>query len=170
LSDFTQGEAVKASAIVVKDRSKVEAVFVAASRLGPKDETGFDELVSRYSDDVESRSRGGRLGMIERSNRRLPAAVIDAAFALKQVGDVSKPVSTERGVFILRSSGRVPAQTRDLATVKGQIVQRIVADSKAQKMDVWTGTIRSKHKVVVFDDKLDQLDLTAPETSAVGMR
>jgi hypothetical protein len=70
----------------------------------------------------------------------------------------------------LRSSGRVAAQTRDLNTVKGQIVQRIVADSKGQKMDVWTGTIRSKHKVVVFDDKLDQLDLTAPETSAVGMR
>ncbi len=40
---------------------------------------------------------GGDLGFISRGSTNVPGAVVDAAFALKNVGDVSEPVGVDAG-------------------------------------------------------------------------
>ena len=165
-SEFTQAESVKITAVIVKDKSKVDAAIAAANRLRPNDPAGFANLVARYSDDAESRGKGGDLGMIDRSSRRWPFSVVEESFKLKQVGEISGPILTDRGTFILRLVERVPPQTRELEKVRNQVVQRLAADSRTQRMEAWTENVRSKHKVTVFEDKLGQVDLTAPEPTA----
>ncbi|WP_419571841.1 SurA N-terminal domain-containing protein [Rheinheimera sp.] len=91
----------------------------------------FAELAKKESSDTFSAENGGDLDFIE-------AGVMDpefekAAFALKQVGDVSPVVKTEFGYHLIKLTAIEASQTKDFADVKTQIATELKDQKAAEK-------------------------------------
>lgn len=65
----------------------------------------FAELASKYSRDTGSMDKGGDLGFFQR--RRMVKPFDDAAFSLKNVGDISDIVTTRYGYHIIKLTGKL---------------------------------------------------------------
>lgn len=80
----------------------------------------FEDLASTESDDPGSARRGGDLGFVTRG--RMVKPFEDAAFALKQVGELSPVIETEYGFHILRLDARQEASVVPFEEVRTQLV------------------------------------------------
>ena len=91
--EFNQKDEVRVSEIVVKDKAKADKAL-AEAKAQPKgtatgaDQKGFRDLVTKYSEDEESKARGGDLTFFDKDSTMYPKPVVEAAFKLAEVGDV----------------------------------------------------------------------------------
>ncbi len=154
---FTQKEAVRVSQILVKDRESAARLVQEARALGARDEKGFRGLVERHSRDEDSKQRGGDLTFLERDSPEPPRPVVDAAHALRQIGDVSDPVETEKGFHILRLTQRRAGFLRPFEEVKRQVRTRLHQERRGQKVEEWVQEMRGRVKIEVFEDKLKDI-------------
>ncbi len=83
--------------------------------------TSFEELAQRYSEDPSTAPRGGRYRWFA-TGETLPEYE-EAAFALKQDGQISPPVRTPRGFYIIKRLGHQPTPSREelLPILKEQV-------------------------------------------------
>ncbi len=62
----------------------------------------FDEMVTTYSDDVNTKGNGGQIGWIESTNRKYPKDFREAIFKLNKDGAYSLPIKTPYGFHIVK--------------------------------------------------------------------
>ena len=161
--DFHQPEQVRVSQILVEDRAQAEKLAAEARRLPHNDGgKGFRELVQRYSLDEDSKGLGGDLTFFDRQNTQLPRPLIEAAFALKEVGDVSPPVASDKGFHVLKLTQRRPAFTRPLEGVSADIKRLILRDRRAMKQEEMVAEMRQKLKVQIYEDQLAKVQVDKP--------
>jgi parvulin-like peptidyl-prolyl isomerase len=156
---------VRVSQILVKDKAKASKAAAAVKALSPGDEKGFRDLVAKYSEDEDSKLRGGDMTFIERQSPQLPRPVVDAAFALKEVNDVSAPVQSDKGFHVLKLTQKRPGFTRPFPEVKRQIQGRLYAEMRAKRMSAWIAEMRARLKVEMYEDKLKDVKIEAPPTA-----
>lgn len=165
--DFLRPELVRVSQIVIGDRAKATKVLAAARAMPKADLKAFRELVTRESEDEDSRQRGGDLTQFDRATALYPKAVVTAAFALRDIGDVSDLVSTERGFVILKLTERRPATKRSLDEVRPEIQKRLLEELRAQRRQQLADEMRKTVAVEVFEGELAKLELAGtPGASA----
>lgn len=71
--------------------------------------TPFEELVSKYSEDENSKTFGGKLDWFGINN--YAPAFEEAAYALKNIGDISEPVQTKSALYIIKKLDETKPQT-----------------------------------------------------------
>lgn len=91
----------------------------------------FSELAKAVSEDLETREKGGDLGLVERL--QLPGAFADMLFAL-QPGEVTAPVETPMGWFIGTISEKKAPEQRPLDQVKKEIAGVLFVKEKAKAL------------------------------------
>jgi peptidyl-prolyl cis-trans isomerase D len=82
----------------------------------------FAEIAKKTSEDQLSVENGGDLGTVGRG--ALEAPLEEAAFAL-EVGHVSEPVMSSRGLHLLRLVEKIPPGPKPLAEVRDEIVKEL---------------------------------------------
>lgn len=144
----SRGEVQVAHILLATPKSKGEEGVAAARRRADSVETmlrqgvSFDTLVARYSEDKLSKNEMGVLQPFG-AGRMVPAFE-NAAFALKQPGDVSAPVQTEYGFHIIRLMRKIPLKPFD--SLKDNINRRIENDGRAQvARDQFMAKIKQQH-------------------------
>jgi len=152
--EFNRPEEVRVSQILVKDKAKADKVAREAAAANRADPKAFRDLVTKYSEDDDSKSRGGDLTSFDRSTKVVPAPIVDAAFALKEVGDVSAPIKTDRGYAVLKLTGKRPGFSRPLAEVKRTIQQRLFKDLRTKAMESFIDELRKKYTITVDEGNL----------------
>lgn len=164
LSDFVKPEAVRASAIILKNRAQAERVAVEAQGDAGKTNKGFRELVTKYSADEETKLRGGDLRFFELSASEIPTAVAKAAFQLANIGDVSAAVDAGDGTFyVLKQTGRRPASTTSFEDAKPQIRNNLFRDRRLSAQKAFVEDLRAKAKIDVDNANLAKVQV---DTSA----
>jgi peptidyl-prolyl cis-trans isomerase SurA len=107
-----------------KAKAKIDEIY-AKLKAGQN----FEELARQFSDDKSNKDKGGLLPSFK--NGKFPKPFEDAAFALKNNGDISPPVETPFGWHIIKRN--------DLKTIapfsemKAEIKSRVARDSRSQK-------------------------------------
>ncbi len=167
-SDYLRPETVRVSEIVVKGAARAAKVLAEAKALDKTDMKSFRELVTRHSEDVDSRQRAGDLMQFDRKTTLYPAAVVAAAFALKQIGDLSEPVSTPNGLAILKLTERHPAVSRSLEDSRAEITRHLLEDLRNQRKKKLVDEARQQIKIEIFEDELAKLDLAGSSTNLDG--
>jgi peptidyl-prolyl cis-trans isomerase C len=172
-TDYTRPESVRASEILVKDRAEALKVWAEAKALPKSDMKAFRELVAKYSEDPDSKPRGGDLTLFDRATTRIPRSVVTAAFVLKDIGDLSEPVETDKGFVVLKLTDRRPALSRSLEDAKPEIQRRLLEELRAKKQREFIEAARKTTKVEIDEDQLAKLDLdgraaTTGDTVAPG--
>ena len=152
--EFNRAEEVRVSEILVKDKARADKVAREAAALNRADPKAYRDLVTKYSEDDDSKSRGGDLTSFDRSTKLVPAPIVETAFALKEVGDVSAPVKTDRGYAIVKLTGKRPGFSRPLAEVKRTIQQRLFKDLRTKAMESFIEDLRKKYTVTIDEGNL----------------
>ena len=157
--EFNRPDEVRVSQIVVKDKAKAAKVVTEARAANRTDSKAFRDLVTKYSDDEDSKARGGDLTSFDRASTLYPKEIIEASFALKEVGDVSEPVKTDKGFHVLRLTQKHPGFSRPLPEVKRQIQQRLFRDLRTKSLDAFVADLRKKYAVTIDEANLAKVTI-----------
>lgn len=107
--------------------AKGKAEEVLAQLRGGAD---FEKLAAERSEDPGSARRGGDLGFF--GHRAMVPEFEQAAFSLKNVGDLSEPVKTQFGYHVLELRGKREAGVRPFEEVRETLVQQVRASMEQQ--------------------------------------
>ena len=167
-TDYLRPETVRASQILVKERAKAVKVLAAVKATQKSDMKAFRDLVTEFSEDADSKPRGGDLTQFDRTTTQHPQSVVTAAFALKEVGDISDLVATDKGFAVLKLTDKRPALSRSLEEAKPEIQRRLLEDLRAKRKKEFVEEARKSVKVEIFEDQLGKLDLAGGAAVAGG--
>lgn len=127
------------------EAEKTAAEIVRQARAG----ADFVALVRKYSDDADSKAKGGDFTPIKPSDNALPAQIRSAIFALK-AGEISDPVRQAGGFWVFKLSSY---STPDYDKVKDEIFTAI----QGERFRLWMEGIQKSVKVEFKDPAyLDQ--------------
>jgi peptidyl-prolyl cis-trans isomerase C len=166
--EFNRPEDVRVSEILVQDKPKAERVAALARAADRNDAKAFRDLVTKYSEDEDSKPRGGDLTAFDRAATTVPRPIVDAAFALNAVGDISPPVKTDKGYTILRLTMKRPGLSRPLPEVKRQIQQRLFRDLRTKALDAFIADLRKKYTVTIDEANLAKVSIDTGMDSRAG--
>jgi peptidyl-prolyl cis-trans isomerase C len=172
--EYNKPEEVRVSHILVPTEAKAKEVIAKYNELNNKekgqDARHFRELVNQYStDDAMNKQRGGDLSFFAQNSTQWPKEVVEAAFKLKNIGDISAPVKSAKGWHVLKLTGRRKAINRTFEEVKRQIQNRLYRDKRQKAQEDYINELKKKANVQLFEDKLAQVKIdTTPGTGMMG--
>jgi peptidyl-prolyl cis-trans isomerase C len=170
--EFNKKDEVRVSEILVKEKGKADKVYSEAKALpkaapttGGGDQKTFRDLVTKYSEDEDSKQRGGDLTFFDKDSTVYPKPVVESAFKLNEVGDVSPPVKTDKGWVVLKLTQKRPGFNRPLPEVKRQIQQRLFRDTRTKALDAFIADMKKKTSIEEHDENLAKVTI---DTGAEG--
>ena len=140
---FVQPERVHARHILVSDD-----VTLAKVQEELKAGKSFDVVAKTYSIDPGSASNGGDLGEFPRGV--MVKEFENAAFALKNPGDVSEPVKSQFGWHIIKLEGHIAESTAPFEQVKQRILQELKEQKTQEFLEKKSKELENKYKVERF--------------------
>jgi peptidyl-prolyl cis-trans isomerase C len=172
-AEFNQKDEVRVSEILVKDKGKADKVMAEIKALPKVAAVGgmdkaFRDLVTKYSEDEESKPRGGDLAFFDKDSTKLPKPIVEASFKLGDVGDATA-VKTDKGFAVIRLTQKRPGFNRPLAEVKRQIQQRLFRDLRSKAMDNFVADLKKKSNITVNDENLAKVVIDTGASMPGGM-
>ena len=146
---FTQPERVHARHILLPDDA-ASADQIAKVQADLKAGTSFEELAKSMSQDPGSAPNGGDLGEFQKG--QMVKEFEDAAFALKEPGDISEPVKTQFGWHIIKLEKHIPAAVIPFDEVKSQIMQEVENRKVSEILKARAEELKKSFKVEVLED------------------
>jgi peptidyl-prolyl cis-trans isomerase C len=156
--EYNKPEEVRVSSILVKDQAAAKKVLGDA-RIKGVDNQQFRNLVAEYSQDLATKDRGGDLRYFDAKTKDVPREIVDAAFKLQNIGDVSEPIRTQPGIVILKLTGRRKALVRTFDEVKQQIRNKLYRDKRQDAMESFVKNLRDKANVRIDEAKLAKVQV-----------
>lgn len=104
-------------------KTKVDEIYAKV-----KAGQNFEDLARQFSDDKQSNERGGQMQPFK--GGRLPKVFEDAAFALKNDGDISEPIQSPYGWHIIKRNSLKPIMSFD--EMKNELKTKVTRDSRSQ--------------------------------------
>jgi peptidyl-prolyl cis-trans isomerase C len=157
--EYVKPEQVKVAHILVgfKGRSKEEARALAVDLRAQvlADPEKFASLAIENSNDISSRRKGGDLGWLYREQLEKPFA--DAAFALKEPGDISEVVETRYGYHIIRLDGRKPPAQIPFEEIEGKLLEKAKREYKLAKRQAYVDAIKESEDLRIDTEVIDAL-------------
>jgi len=166
LTEYVKPEEVRVSAIILKNKAQSDRVALEARGEAGKTNKGFRDLVLKYSQDEETKLRGGDLRYFDAQTKDIPANVVKASFALINTGDVSTTVDAGNGTwYVLKQTGRRKSITRSYDDAKPQIRNKLFREKRLQAQKDFVDGLRAKAKIEVNDANLAKVRI---DTSSAG--
>jgi hypothetical protein len=130
----------------------------------------FRDLAREHSLDVETKLRGGDLRYFTRARQPDPATtpsadaevvqeLVDAAFALREVGDTSAPVQVGDKWSVVKLTGLRPAETRTVADAGPSIRMRLWRERRQKSLDDFVLSLRTRLNPEVHAERVDPIRL-----------
>jgi peptidyl-prolyl cis-trans isomerase C len=151
---FTQGERVRASHILISAPRDADAAAKAQARSRAeqvlqdvKAGKDFAGLAKQHSQDPGSAAQGGDLGYFTQG--QMVGPFNDAAFSLKP-GTTSDLVETDFGFHIIRVVDKQAGRTVPLEEVRTQLEKYLLDQNRKQQTEAFVNSLRTKGTVEVF--------------------
>jgi len=155
-----RGEVQVAQILISAPKSKGEAGIAEARTKAEmveqqlKSGVPFDTLVTKYSDDKFSVNEHGVMPAF--GVGRMTPAFEDAAFTLKNKGDISAPIQTEYGFHIIKLIEKTPLKPFD--SVKDALQRRVDNDSRSEVAhEVFFNKIKQENGFKEYPENLQPL-------------
>jgi peptidyl-prolyl cis-trans isomerase C len=152
--EFIQPDRVRLSLIEVDLDKEKEINAVYKELKAGKD---FAQLAMTHSKNVSGK-RGGDIGFVTQKQYKV---LTDVAFTMKP-GEISKPFKTPTGWSIIKVTEFVKKQDIPMEEGIKRARARIEAMETSKSFDTLMKNLREKNQVVVYDDKIKQLQKEAP--------
>ena len=121
---------------------------------------GFGHLSIQYSEDQVTRYKGGDIGWVyEGRNYRWDKKIIDAGFNLENIGDVSKIISTDKGIYLVKLLDRRKSETDPIEKITAKIRHKLLLTKRKQKEESFLENIKNSTNVEIYDNVLESIVL-----------
>lgn len=181
-SDYVKPEMVRLSHLFIaapKDaanraekKAQAEQLQKTAAEAQPMDFQAFGKLVREASDELRTKPLDGDMRYLSKQELTdlYGTEVASAADGLKEVGQVSGVVETEKGFHILKLQGRQQALNLSVEQVKTQLQSRILYERRTQAFNDFINKLKKEQKYEVKQDALAnfQVDMKAPTQEPKG--
>lgn len=123
----------------------------------------FEDAARSKSEDADTRAAGGDLGFRTREELEQlgGAALAQAAFGLKGLGEVGALVETDRGFHLVKLTSRQPGLDQPFESVKARIANRLGAERRTKSLDTFIAELRKGADVKIDEEALKKLDVRA---------
>jgi peptidyl-prolyl cis-trans isomerase C len=156
----------RAVEILVKTEAVAQKVNALARKLTKTDDVGFTALVEGFSERPGVNRHKGDLGILVPvgPNSHMPQPLVDAVFALPQVGDIAGPIASPDGFHIFRLTEIHPSIVLGFEELESTIRGSLNKERREKGMKEWVERLKAESKVEIFDKELDKVkvDTTAP--------
>ncbi len=115
----------------------------------------FNELAKQVSDDPSAQVNSGHIDYFDKP--KMDPAFGAAAFAMKDVGEVSEPVLSSFGYHLIRLDGRRPAGVRSFDEVKEAIMTEERARYIGEQRDLALAPIKEDPETKVHEAEIEAL-------------
>jgi hypothetical protein len=163
IDEFVRGEGRRASIVFVADKAAADALFSKAESV---DLRAFRELARTQSLDETSKQRGGDLPYFDAAGKgfdtpdsAVEPAIAKAVFALKEVGETSRPIQVGDRFAIVRYSGVRAARDETLREAADQIRQRLWRDRRQAAIDAHVEQLKQVQHYRVHRELIDAVKL-----------
>lgn len=167
----SRGEVKVAQIMISAPKSKgQDGIDYAKKRLDSvqrdlKNGVDFKDVVKKYSDDKYSVNDGGELQPIGVGS--VTPAFEEAAFSLKNPGDISAPVQTDYGFHIIKLLGKYPLKPFD--SIKTQVKRKVESDSRSQvAREIFFERIKQKNQFKEHKENLEPVVQRLSKISDTG--
>ncbi len=163
---FMVPAAVRAQHVLIsnENRSDEEARAIATSVYeSAKAGTPFEELVIEFSDDHSKEKNKGDLGFF--TTGQMVKAFEQAAFALKEPGDLAGPVKTQFGYHVIRLVEKRAERRREFDEVKASLIKAEQDRHRVTVVNELIENVGALDGVVVNDEALNSLIQRPPTAS-----
>lgn len=122
-------------------------------------EADFEQLVADNTDDENARENGGLMENLVRGQTVAPFE--SAAFALREPGEISPPVTTDFGIHLIQLVEYQPPRQRTFEETKAQIIDELKPERASQYRQAIQQEARERKPdgFIEHTDALDQLML-----------
>ena len=177
-NEFHRDGLMRASHVLVNSKARAEQI---AAQVKKADAKQFRDIAQAESLDTETKLRGGDLHYFDTSGipmrlmarfaknlndvpakDRVAPELTKAAFALKEVGDVSKPIKVGENWSVLRLTGTRPAEHKTLAESDTTIRQKLWRDKRREALDGLVDKLRAEIKPEIHEELLKPIKFEAP--------
>lgn len=167
-AEFRKPEQVRVSHIFMRNRGAAERLL-AQVKAKKDDVAFFRSMAERNNEDPTTRDRFGDLRFISRTADRaegepeLDPALVEAAFALTQVGDIAPALVAANGGFhILKLTGRRAPMNRSLEEASRSIRTRLWRERREKAITDFVAQLRAQANITVNDAALGSLRIDIP--------
>ncbi|KGL63001.1 peptidylprolyl isomerase [Polaribacter sp. Hel1_85] len=156
VDDFKESKGeIEAAHILIRDTSsigkkQIESIY---TKLIAKEK--FEDLAKQYSEDPGSKNKGGKLGKFGAGRMVKPFS--DAAFALENVNDFSKPFKTRFGWHIVKLTKKHPVKSFD--EMKKGLKAKVKKSSRMQLSEkAVVNKLKTQYSITEYEDAKKILD------------
>lgn len=129
------------------------------------DEPAFARLAARHSEDQAGRYRAGDTGWISRNDSGIETALVEALFALEKPGDIAPLVSTARGFYVAKLTGKRDSGRRPFAEVKEVIRYQLTRDKAAQAERDFAAAMKAGLGIEINHQQVEAISPSAPNSA-----
>jgi len=159
---FVSPERAKISHILIKTKGRTdeEAKALAEGLLKQIQQTptSFEELAKEHSEDKKSGRNGGKLGWAERKKFVKPFA--DAAFSLREKGQLSGLVKTKYGFHIIRMDEYKAEAPQTFEQVKPKLVKQAEGEIRKTSLDYYLTKTKTSPDYAYDEPAVDEFFYT----------
>jgi parvulin-like peptidyl-prolyl isomerase len=137
------------------------------ARMLPVSERAFGLLAQRYSEDQATRYARGDAGWESRNGatRWLPD-VVDAAFALKQPGDLGPVITVSNGCYLVKLIEKKDEGRRPLEEVKDAIRYELAQGKRQRSQQEFYDSMKAGLKIEINQPLLESIEAPAVQSEA----
>jgi parvulin-like peptidyl-prolyl isomerase len=109
----------------------------------------FAELAREFSDDEQTKGEGGDIGFVHRGQMRV-GPLEERAYSLG-VGEISEPIRTLYGYFIIRIEGRKPQRQLEFKEVNRTLLRNeLLRSAVVKRKEEWLKGLRERAEIKIF--------------------
>lgn len=154
----------------IKVATEAEATTLIKQLTGSEREQ-FAQVARERNLDVRVRNQGGELGYFARDGKsesgrptEVPAALVQEAFALRRVGDVSRrPIAHDGAFSVLMLTGEMPEIAKSFAELEPVLREQLAAQKEKRALESLLQELRTALRVEVFPELVDSIELPPTE-------
>ncbi len=179
IDDYVKPERVRASHVFLKaapgDKGARSAAKKKAESLvkelleakGKGNLNAFAEAAQKNSNDAATAAVGGDMRYLSKDEmtKAYSAQLTDAAFALKDPGDMSLVVEVPEGFEIVKLQGKQPALSRKLDDVREQIRSRLAREKRTKDFEEFVKGLKEKANVTIDEAALGAVSVPAEQAA-----
>ncbi len=170
-AEFHRPEMVRASHILLDTR---EAAVALIGELQEQDARAFRQAARERSVDTETKLRGGDLRYFTREGQGINAqdaevdpAIVAAAFALSEVGDVTaQPVAVGEKFSVIKLTGRRPEEHRSYEEASQTIRLRMWRERRQTGLEDLVRQLRERYHPEIHEERMSPIHLDPPAEPA----
>ncbi len=151
------------------ERQKITEIFSEITKLYKKHllpiaSKGFGNYSINYSEHQVSRYRGGELGWFTQNTTTLwEKDVLDRAFLLSKVGDMSEMIETSKGYYLVRLMEEKKEKYRTLSQVKSKVRYALITSKQKAIKDNFKIALQKEFVQDIDLSKLDEIEISKIE-------